>query len=134
ATLAFDAIGGGPLVNDILHAMEAAQLKKLTAYNRYGSPVHKQVYIYGMLDPGPTTLDRNYGFAWGVASFLITPYLAKLGADGAKLRERIMAELTTTFAITYTATISLRDAIRPEVIAQYAKRATGEKYLIDPSR
>lgn len=134
ATLAFDAIGGGPLVNDILHAMEAAQVKKLTAYNRYGSPVHKQVYIYGMLDPSPTHLDRNYGFAWGVASFLITPYMAKLGADGQKLRARILAELTTTFASTYTATISLRDALKPEVIARYAKRATGEKYLIDPSR
>jgi hypothetical protein len=134
ATLAFDAIGGGPLVNQILHAMEAAQVKKLTAYNRYGSPVHKQVYIYGMLDPGPTQLDRNYGFAWGVASFLITPYMAKLGADGQKLRARILAELTTTFASTYTATISLREAIRPDVIARYAKRATGEKYLIDPSK
>jgi NADPH:quinone reductase-like Zn-dependent oxidoreductase len=134
ATLAFDAIGGGPLVNQILHAMEAAQLKKMTAYNRYGSPVHKQVYIYGMLDPGPTQLDRNYGFAWGVSSFLITPYLAKLGADAQKLRARIMAELTTTFASHYTATISLREALQPAVIARYGKRATGEKFLIDPSK
>jgi NADPH:quinone reductase len=34
----------------------------------------------------------------------------------------------------YTAEISLREALSPAVIAAYSKRATGEKYLIVPSR
>ena len=30
--------------------------------------------------------------------------------------------------------LSLRDALRPEVIAAYGKQATGSKYLITPQR
>jgi NADPH:quinone reductase-like Zn-dependent oxidoreductase len=135
ATLAFDAIGGGRIVNTILHAMEAAANRTAGAYSRYGSSTWKQVYIYGMLDTGPTELDRGYGLAWGVSGFLVTPFLMKLGMEGAmRLRARVAAELTTTFASTYTATISLAEALDPQVVAAYAKKATGEKYLIDPSR
>jgi hypothetical protein len=135
ATLAFDAIGGGSMANQILRAMEAAANRKATAYNRYGSAVHKQVYIYGSLDTRPTELDRSYGLAWGVAGWLVTPFMMKLPpADAARIRGRVLAELTTTFASRYTATISLRDALKPEIIARYAKRATGEKFLIDPSK
>ncbi|NYT39385.1 NADH oxidase [Sphingomonas sp. R-74633] len=135
ATLAFDAIGGGKIVNTILHAMEAAANRTAGAYSRYGSSTWKQVYIYGMLDTGPTELDRGYGLAWGVNGFLVTPFLMKLGMEGAmRLRARVAAELTTTFASTYTATISLAEALDPTVVAAYAKKATGEKYLIDPSR
>ncbi len=54
-------------------------------------------------------------------------------ADAARLRGRVLAELTTTFASHYTATISLPEVLQPEVIARYAQRATGEKFLIDPS-
>lgn len=135
ATLAFDAIGGGKLANAILHAMEAAANRTATAYSRYGSSTFKQVYIYGALDLGPTELDRGYGFAWGVSGFLLTPFLMKLGMEGTmRLRARVAAELTTTFASHYSDTISLADALRPDVAAAYAKKATGEKYLIDPSR
>jgi NADPH:quinone reductase-like Zn-dependent oxidoreductase len=135
ATLAFDAIGGGRLVNAILHAMEAAANRNATEYSRYGSSTFKQVYIYGALDLAPTELDRGYGFAWGVSGFLLTPFLIKLGMEGAmRLRARVAAELTTTFASNYTATISLPEALDPEVVAAYAKKATGEKYLIDPTR
>jgi len=28
-------------------------------YRRYGSTVHKQVYIYGTLDPRPTEITRS---------------------------------------------------------------------------
>ena len=56
ATLAFDAIGGGKLAGQILAGMEAALNKTGGAYSRYGSSVHKQVYIYGGLDTGPTEL------------------------------------------------------------------------------
>lgn len=135
ATLAFDAIGGGKIVNTILHAMEAAANRTATAYSRYGSSTWKQVYVYGMLDTSPMELDRGYGLAWGVSGFLVTPFLMKLGLEGTlRLRARVAAELTTTFASTYTRTISLAEALDPKVVEAYAKKATGEKFLIDPSR
>lgn len=135
ATLAFDAIGGGKLVNAILHAMEAAANRNATEYSRYGSSTFKQVYVYGALDLGPTELDRGYGFAWSVSGFLLTPFLMKLGMEGVmRLRARVAAELTTTFASRYSATISLAEALDPAIVTAYARKATGEKYLIDPSR
>jgi NADPH:quinone reductase-like Zn-dependent oxidoreductase len=45
ATLAFDAIGGGKLAGQILNCMETAINKRAKAYSRYGSNVHKHVYI-----------------------------------------------------------------------------------------
>ena len=135
ATLAFDAIGGGDLAGRILVAMEAAANRKADSYSRYGSTTHKQVYIYGRLDMRPTTLGAGVGMAWGCGGWLLFPFLGRIGAEGAaRLRSRVSAELTTTFASHYTATISLADALKPDVIAAYARRATGEKYLIDPSR
>jgi NADPH2:quinone reductase len=134
ATLAFDAIGGGTLVGTILTCMERAAGRKATSYNRYGSTTHKQVYIYGGLDLRPTELSRNFGMAWGVGGWLVTWFLQKIGSrDTQRLRERVAAELTTTFATHYTAEISLLEALAPAVIAAYNKRATGEKYLITPN-
>ncbi len=134
ATLAFDAIGGGTLVATILTCMEKAASRQATSYNRYGSSTHKQVYIYGGLDTRPTELIRNFGMAWGVGGWLMTWFLQKIGSrDTQRLRERVAAELTTTFATHYTAEISLTQALSPAVIAAYNKRATGEKYLIVPS-
>ena len=80
ATLAFDAIGGGKLAGQILGAMEAALNRKAKEYSRYGSTTHKQVYIYGGLDTGPTELVRNFGMAWGIGGWLLTPFLQKIGA------------------------------------------------------
>jgi hypothetical protein len=135
ATLAFDAIGGGKLAGQILGAMEVAINQRATVYSRYGSSVHKQVYIYGGLDTRPTELARSYGMAWGLGGWLLTPFLMKIGAaEGQKLRDRVAAELKTTFASHYTAEISLAEALQPEVIAAYNKRATGEKYLINPNK
>ena len=134
ATLAFDAIGGGTLVATILTCMERAAGREATSYNRYGSTTHKQVYIYGGLDLRPTELSRNFGMAWGVGGWLVTWFLQKIGSrDTQRLRERVAAELTTTFATHYTAEISLLEALTPAVIAAYNKRATGEKYLITPN-
>jgi NADPH2:quinone reductase len=117
----------------ILAAMEAA-LTAGTTYSRYGSTVHKQVYIYGGLNPGPKVIEGNFGMAWGVGGWLMTSCLGKMGAEAAmKLRERIAAELTTTFASHYTAEISLAEALSPAVIAAYSRRTTGEKYLIRPN-
>jgi NADPH2:quinone reductase len=135
ATLAFDAIGGGRLAGQILTCMEAAINRKATVYNRYGSTVHKQVYIYGGLDVRPTEFNRGFGMAWGIGGWLLMPLLAKIGVEGAqRLRARVVAELKTTFASHYAGEISLADVLRPEVIAQYNKRATGLKYLINPGK
>jgi NADPH2:quinone reductase len=136
ATLAFDAVGGGKLANQILICMEAAINRKATSYSRYGSAVHKQVYSYGVLDPSPIQIDRsNVGMAWSVSGWLLTYFLEKIGPQATqKLRERIVAELKTTFASHYTAEISLLEALRPEVIQAYNRRATGEKYLINPNK
>jgi NADPH:quinone reductase-like Zn-dependent oxidoreductase len=135
ATIAFDAIGGGKLVGQILTAMEMAINKTAKTYSRYGSSVHKQVYIYGGLDTGPTVLNRAYGMMWGVGGWLLTPFLQKIGRpDQQRLRERVVAELKTTFASHYTKTVSLTEALDLANIAAYARRATGEKFLIDPSR
>lgn len=135
ATLAFDAVGGGTLANTILRAMEAACQRRMTAYSRYGSSTHKQVYIYGMLDTAPLTLDRSYGLAWGVTGFLVSNFLMKAGAEVAgRMRARVAAELKTTFASRYSAEISLADALNPDTLRAYARKATGEKYLIDPSK
>ena len=135
ATIGFDAIGGGKLAGQILNAMEAAANRNAASYSRYGSNQFKQVYIYGALDTGPTTLDRAFGFSWSVSGWLLTPFLMKAGQEvGARLRQRVVDELTTTFASRYTATIGLAEALRPDVVAAYQRKATGEKYLIDPSR
>ena len=135
ATLAFDAIGGGTLASQILGAMEIVQTRELKAYNRYGSPVHKQVYVYGMLDRSPTVLNRTYGMAWGIGGWLVSPFLEKIGPErAAALGDRILAELTTTFASHYTRELSLAEALDLDTLRAYAKAATGEKYLIVPSR
>ncbi|MBK8838452.1 MAG: zinc-binding dehydrogenase [Hyphomonadaceae bacterium] len=134
ATLAFDAIGGGKLAGQILAAMEASLSSKAGAYSRYGSSTHKQVYIYGRLSMEPTILTAAYGMAWGVGGFLIMPYLQKIGpAEAEKLRNRVVAELKTTFASHYTNTISLREALDLETLKDYNRKATGTKYLINPS-
>jgi NADPH:quinone reductase-like Zn-dependent oxidoreductase len=135
ATLAFDAIGGGRLVGQILTCMEAAANKTAKVYSRYGSTVYKQVYIYGSLDTRPTELVRAFGMAWGVGGWLLTPFLQKIGAaDGARLRQRVVDELKTTFASHYTKEVSLQEALQLQNIAAYGKRATGEKYLINPNK
>jgi NADPH2:quinone reductase len=135
ATLAFDAIGGGKLAGQILTCMEAALNKTATEYSRYGSTTHKQVYIYGGLDRSPTEFVRNFGMAWGMGGWLLFPFLQKIGPEGAKkLKARVAAELKTTFASRYTKEVSMSEALRPEEIAVYAKHATGEKYLLNPSK
>jgi NADPH:quinone reductase-like Zn-dependent oxidoreductase len=135
ATLAFDAIGGGKLAGQILTCMETAINKTAKVYSRYGSSAHKQVYIYGGLDIRPTELNRAFGMAWGIGGWLLTPFLQRIGpADGARLRQRVVDELKTTFASHYTQVVSLQEVLQPNHIAVYAKRATGEKYLINPNK
>ncbi len=135
ATIAFDAIGSGKLAGQILACMEAAILRKATQYSRYGSAVHKQVYVYGGLGQGPIELNRNFGMAWGVGGWLVTPFLQKLGlAATQKLKQRVAAELKTTFASNYAKVVSLAEALDLATISVYAKSSTGEKYLINPNK
>jgi len=135
ATIGFDAIGGGPLAGQILGCMEAALNRSATVYSRYGSATHKQVYLYGALDMSPAVLNRNYGMAWGVGGWLLTPYIEKIGPLAfQELKERVARELKTTFASHYTKEISLAEALQPDTIAAYSRRATGEKYLVNPNK
>jgi NADPH:quinone reductase len=135
ATVAFDAIGGGRLAGQILTAMEAALNRNAKEYSRYGSTTHKQVYIYGGLDRGPTEFNRSFGMAWGMGGWLLTAFLQKIGFEAAQtLRQRVAAEIKTTFAGRYTKEVSLAEALRLEEIAVYSQQATGQKYLINPNR
>jgi NADPH2:quinone reductase len=135
ATLAFDATGGGDLASRILTCMEIALSRNAKQFSRYGSTTHKQVYIYGGLDRSPTQLNRTFGMAWGIGGWLLTPFLQKIGPEaGAKLRQRVAAEIKTTFASHYTKEVSLAEALQLDAIAVYGKQATGEKYLINPNK
>ncbi len=135
ATLAFDAIGGGKLAGQILTCMEIAANKTAKEYSRYGSNVYKQVYIYGSLDNRPTELSRAFGLTWGVGGWLLTPFLQKIGpAEIGRLRQRVAAELKTTFASHYTQVVSLQETLQLSNIAVYNKRSTGEKFLINPNK
>lgn len=132
ATIVFDAIGGGDLVGTILGRIEKVAAEGNT-YSRYGSDTLKQAYIYGGLDRGPTILNRTFGLTWSVAGWLLTPFLAKMGADAQRLRQRVADEITTTFASSYGMRLTLDEAVDPENVQRYAKMATGDKALITPN-
>ncbi|MCH2457193.1 MAG: zinc-binding dehydrogenase [Henriciella sp.] len=133
ATLAFDAVGGGPLAGQLLTAMEAAA-NIGAEYSRYGSADPKHVYIYGRLDLSPTMIPPGVGMAWSAGGYLLTYFLQKIGAEGReKLRKRVMAELKTTFASHYTDEISLAEALDPETLRNYNAKRTGEKFLLNPT-
>ena len=135
ATIAFDATGGGTLAGQILAAMEAAINRNAKEYNRYGSAVHKQVYLYGHLDTRPTEINRSFGMAWGVGGWLLTPFLQQIGSAAAQLlRQRVASELTTTFASHYARELSLAEALSAEAIAFYGARNTASKVLINPAK
>ena len=136
ATLGFDATGGGSLASEILTCMEQAALASMkdSAFSRYGSTVHKQMYIYGGLERSSTVLNRSFGMAWGVGGWLLTPYLQIAGSEEVQqMRERVASSITTTFASSYANEVSLQGALSQEAVNEYRKQATGLKYLINPS-
>ncbi len=135
ATIGFDAVGGGQLAGQLLAGMESALTRKGGEYQRYGSTTHKQVYIYGSLDNGPTELRRSFGAAWGLGGWLLPIFLQKVGPEVArKLRARVVADLGTIFASRYTKVVSLAEALDLAEIAVYGRRSTGAKYLVNPSK
>src|SRR3546814_2723875 len=94
ATIAFDAIGGGTMGDQILQAMERAAVRKMTNFVRTGSDVFKQLYIYGALDLSPTVLNRPaFGYRWGAAGWIIFSFLRSIGRDGLdRLTQRMLSE------------------------------------------
>lgn len=135
ATLAFDAIGGGTLVSDILTAMEQVGSKDAQGFNTYGSEANKQVYIYGGLDFAPTVLNRAYGMTWGIGGWLLMRFLAKLKPEQVMaLHKRVADGINTTFASTFTQELDFEEAMTPEIVARYNAKKTGEKYLINPNK
>lgn len=133
AMLAFDAISGGTLAGEILSCMESATRRSQTSYNRYGSIVRKQAYLYGALDQGPTELRRNFGMAWGVGGWLLMSILDTLPpGEVATMRSRVAANLTGLFSSTYTSEIALADILDPDKMQAFSRKATGSKFLIRP--
>jgi NADPH2:quinone reductase len=115
--------------------MEAALTRSGGEYQRYGSTTHKQVYIYGALDTGPTELKRNFGAAWGIGGWLLPGFLQRVGPETThKLQLRVLAGLKTTFASRYTKVVSLAEALSLDEIAVYGRRSTGAKYLVNPNK
>ena len=138
ATLGFDATGGGnngELPGQILAAMEIAANMNATEYSRYGSDTYKQVYIYGGLDQSPTILKRAFGLSWGLGGWLLTPMIGKIGMERfQEMRMRVAREINSTFASNYAKEISFEEMLQPEIIREYAKQATGKKYLVNPHK
>lgn len=133
ATLAFDATGGGRLADRILAAMEAAQSEG-APYEVYGSPTHKQVYLYGGLDRAPTELRRSYGMSWAVGGWLMPRFLERIGPElVGRMGARVAAELSTTFATEFTDRVTLSEALRPAAFSGYTRPRTGTKYLVTPN-
>ncbi|MFT6116766.1 MAG: NADPH2:quinone reductase, partial [Candidatus Azotimanducaceae bacterium] len=134
-TIGFDATGGGSLASQVLSAMEVAANRSAKEYSRYGSNVFKQVYIYGGLERSQTTLSRTFGMSWSLGGWLLMPFLQKIGADGAaKLRQKVAAEIKTTFVSNYTQDVSLKETLTMDAIKIYGMQATGEKYLVNPNK
>jgi NADPH2:quinone reductase len=134
AYLAFDATGGGLMANTILTCMERAASKGME-YNRYGSDTLKKVYVYGRLDLSPIQLTAAYGFAFSVSGWLLTQFLQRIGIPRMiELRERVAAEINTTFASHYTAEVSMEEALSLDTLRLYSQRQTGQKYLINPHK
>jgi NADPH2:quinone reductase len=89
----------------------------------------------GGLGQGPIELNRNFGMAWGVGGWLVTPFLQKIGPAAAqRLKQRVAAELKTTFASGYAAEVSLVEALDLKTIVVYGQAATGHKYLLNPNK
>lgn len=64
----------------LVAAMERAANSD-AADNRSGLTTHKQVYVYGSLDPSPSILKRSYGMAWGVGGWLVMSLLQSAGPE-----------------------------------------------------
>ncbi|KEO90950.1 NADH oxidase [Erythrobacter longus] len=129
----FDPIGGGKATDTVFKAMEQVAVSKMTEYSRYGSNQEKRMFIYGRLDFGPTMLTPSYGFGWTLSGWLLTPFLQKAGMETVgRMRQRVLDNLTTTFASSYKAKVDLEGMLTKDAILDYRQMKTGEKYLVTP--
>ncbi|MBW8753023.1 MAG: zinc-binding dehydrogenase [Sphingomonadales bacterium] len=135
ASIAFDAIGGGATPGMLLEAMEDVAAAQMGFYSPYGSLGLKQVFIYGHLDRSPTVLNNSrYGMLWDLRHWALPQTIAKVGpARAGEMQARVLAGLKTTFASRFTREISLAEALTGETMLAYARMATGEKFLINPT-
>ncbi|WP_428248232.1 zinc-binding dehydrogenase [Ferrovibrio sp.] len=132
ATVCFDAVGGA-LTGRVLTAMEMAASRRATQFSRYGTNVLKQAFVYGALDRAPIEIGRAVGLSWSVSGWLLFEFLKQADASTlARLRQRVCDELQTSFAGSYAATISLAEAVQPDIVAAYTQQRSGAKYLINP--
>jgi NADPH2:quinone reductase len=114
--------------------MEAAASKNMSSYSRYGSNVHKQVYLYGGLDARPTELLRDYGMAWSVGGWFVGSFMQRADAVTLNaLKSRIAGELKTTFVSRYTRKLTLTEVLSLDNIAAFSTMSTGQKYLVTPT-
>jgi len=134
AFLGFDPIGGGQASDGVLKAMEQVAVSQMSEFSRYGSNQQKKMYIYGRLDlQNPTILTPSYGLQWSIAGWLLTPFLARAGMETVvRMRQRVQANLTTTFASHYKAKVTLEGMLEKDAICDYRQMKTGEKYLVTP--
>ena len=136
ATIAFDAIGGGKLAGQILTCMEIAANKTAKVYSRYGSSVHKQVYIYGGLD---TASDRaepgvRHGLGRRRLAAVSVPDEDRTGRRRQAARSAWSPSSRPPSPAITPQVVSLQEALQLSNIAVYNKRATGEKFLINPNK
>lgn len=129
----FDPIGGGTTTDACFKAMERVAVSKMKDYNRYGSNQPKRMFIYGRLDLGPTILTPSYGFGWTLSGWLLTPFLAQAGVETmARMRKRVLDNITTTFASHYKREVTLEQMLEKDAATDYRAMKTGEKYLVTP--
>jgi NADPH:quinone reductase-like Zn-dependent oxidoreductase len=133
AFLGFDPIGGGQASDGVLKAMEQVAASQMGEFSRYGSNQQKKMYIYGRLDLSPTILTPSYGLQWSIAGWLLTPFLQRAGMETVmRMRSRVQANLTTTFASAYKAEVTLEGMLEKDALTDYRQMKTGEKYLVTP--
>ncbi|MEW4448534.1 zinc-binding dehydrogenase [Qipengyuania sp. JC766] len=133
AYFGFDPIGGGKAVDEAFKAMEQVAAGKMKEYSRYGSNQQKKMYIYGRLDLGPTILTPSYGFGWTLSGWLLTPFLQQAGGETMmRMRQRVLDNLTTTFASSYKQEVTLEGMLEKDAALEYRAMKTGEKYLVVP--
>lgn len=135
AMIAFDALGGGSMPGVLLQAMEGAARSRMAGYSPYGSTELKQVFIYGHLDRAPTVLHNElYGMMASTHLWAMPSTLARVGPErAAEMQQRVVAGIKTTFASSFAEEISLRQALEPALVREYAGMATGRKFLINPT-
>jgi len=134
ATMAFDAIGGGPLASIILESMEAAAWARGDKGSWYGSSVWKQVYTYGRLDPGPAEMSYNYGgYRWNLGGYLVSDFLETVSEEWREAaKARIALSLGSTFLTSYGKEVSLKQLLEPENLKLANSKSTEQKILIVP--